>query len=183
MILLFLLTIFLLLILTGLFYVLVFLCVLLIKKILAKNELREFRKIKKYQRLPLLLSFGLSVLFGCYFLLYNPAQNFKTVHIEKNDGKYIVTILGERSLLSHDLISMFKKDTYIDSIKYEIPRKEGIIDGLEIPNKPGSYKTIKGAGITIRDKTITVSLFYNNYDDQKIDSSAWNGEYELKRRN
>ena len=82
----------------------------------------------------------------------------------------------------HDPISLFKKGTYIDSAKFEIPRAEGIIDGLEIPNRPGSYKIIKGNAIIIRDKTMTFSLFYDNYDDKKTDPSTWNGNYELEWR-
>lgn len=82
----------------------------------------------------------------------------------------------------HDPISLFKKGTYIDSIIFEIPRAEGIIDGLEIPNRPGSYKILKGNAITINNKTLMVEVFYDNYDDKKTDSSTWNGNYELEWR-
>ena len=84
--------------------------------------------------------------------------------------------------MAHDPISLFKKGTYIDSSKFEIPRAEGIIDGLEIPNRPGSYKILKGNAITINNNVMKVRLFYDNYDNKKIDASTWNGDYELEWR-
>ena len=82
----------------------------------------------------------------------------------------------------HDPISLFKKGTYIDSAKFEIPRSEGIIDGSEIQNRTGSYKILKGNAITINNKTMMVNLFYDNYDEKKTDPSTWNGNYELEWR-
>lgn len=82
----------------------------------------------------------------------------------------------------HDPISLFKKGTYIDSTKIVIPRSEGNIDGLEIPNRLGSYKIMKGNAISISNNKLQVKLYYDNYDDKKIDPSTRNGDYELEWR-
>jgi len=171
-----------LLILTGLIYGVIFLVTLFTRIIIDKSETRSFRKTKKYNRITLPISICLSVILSCYYIFSNPAHNFKTAYIEKSTDKYIITIMGKRNLMVHDPISLFKKGTYIDSTQFEIPRADGIIDGLEIPNRPGSYKILKGNAITITNRTMTVNLLYDNYDDKKTDPSTWNGTYELEWR-
>jgi len=174
--------IFWLLFLTGIFYGFIFIVTLLTRIIIDKSETGSFRKTKQYNRISLPISIFLSIIVNCYYLFSNPAHNFKTAYIEKGTGNYMITIIGRRNLMAHDPISLFKKGTYIDSVKFEIPRPGGIIDGLEIPNNPGSYKICKGNAITINNKAMTVSLFYDNYDYKKIDPSIWNGNYELEWR-
>lgn len=172
----------LLLILIGLIYGVISVLTLLSKILINKNETVGFWKTRKYNRIVVPLSIFISITFSGYYLFSNPAHNLKTAYIEKDVDKYIVTILGKRNSMAHDPISLLKKSTYIDSSKFEIPRAEGIIDGLEIPNRPGSYKILKGEAITITNGTMKVRLFYDNYDDKKINPSNWNGDYELKWR-
>jgi hypothetical protein len=171
-----------LLILAGLIYGVIFLLTLLTRIIIDKSETGSFRNTKKYNGIALLISICLSIIFTCYYLFSNPAHNFKTAYIEKRNDKYIITVMGKRNLMVHDPISLFKKEIYIDSSKFEIPRAEGIIDGLEIPNRTGSYKILKGNAIVITNSTMKVSLFYDNYDDRKNDPSTWNGDYKLEWR-
>ncbi len=83
----------------------------------------------------------------------------------------------------HDPVSLFLRKTYEDSAEFEIPRADGVIDGLEVPNNPGSYKIVKGNAITIKNNKIIIRLFYDNYDDKRIEPSTWNGDYELQWRN
>jgi len=112
----------------------------------------------------------------------NPAKNFKTAYIDKTGDNYQVTLLGKRSLMTHDPISILKRETYIDSFKINIPRQEGIIDGTELFNRPGGYKLTKGTTISITDDKMKVTLLYDNFDDKTIDKSFWNGEYDLQWR-
>lgn len=125
----------------------------------------------------------LSVLFILFEIFYNPAKNFKTAYIEKTNDKYIITVIGKRNLMVHDPISALKKGTYIDSAKFTIPKAYGIIKGMEMPNEPDSYKTINNHALIIDDKTITINLFYDNYDDKVNQPSVWNGKYKLVKRN
>jgi len=171
-----------LLILTGLIYGVIFLLTLVTKIIIDKNETGNFAKTKKYKSITLSISLSLSIIFSCYHLFSNPAHNFKTAYIEKGTDKYIITIIGKRNLMVHDPISLLKNGTYIDSNKFEIPRSEGIIDGLEISNRLGSYKILKGNAIVITNNTMKVNLFYDNFDQKKADPSTWNGNYELEWR-
>lgn len=151
--------------------------------IMTKNKTESFWKSRRFKNIALPISIFLSIAVSCYYLFSNPAYNLKTAYIERTGDNYTVTVLGKRNLMVHDPISLLKKVTYIDSNKFQIPRADGIIDGLEIPNRPSSYKIMKGQAIFITDKTMKVSLYYDNYDDKKIDPSTWNGEYELEWRN
>jgi hypothetical protein len=171
-----------LLILTGLIYGLILLLTFVVKLFIDKSETDNLRKTKKYQRITILISICLSIIFSSRYLFSNPAYNCKTAYIEKSTDEYIITLLGKRNIMVHDPISMLKKGTYIDSMKFKIPRPEGIIGGSEIQNRPGSYKIINGKAITIKNKTMKVELFYDNYDNKKIDPSTWNGEYKLEWR-
>lgn len=169
-------------ILAALIYGIILLLTFLTKIIIGKNKTGSFKNSRNYNRITFSISVFLSILVSCYYFFSNPAHNFKTAYIEKQGNKYIITIKGKRNLMVHDPISLFKNETYIDSAKFEIPRAEGIIDGLEIPNQPGSYKILKGNAIIITSNSMKVNLFYDNYDDKKTDPSTWNGEYELEWR-
>ncbi len=172
-----------LLILAGVIYGLIIIICRFTNRIINKTEFRDFKIIKKYRTTIIVISICLSVIFSCSYLFYNPSKNFSTAYIEKNGGKYILTLYGKRNLMAHDPISLLSKETFIDSIKFEIPRSEGIIDGLVIPNKLGSFEIVEGDAITIKDKTLKINLFYHNYNAKKNEPSNWNGSYELKWRN
>ena len=82
----------------------------------------------------------------------------------------------------HDPISLLKDRTYVDSEKFMIPRSKGIIDGLEIPTQPGTYKILPGNAVEITDNSMKIRLFYDNYDDKTKEPSTWNGDYQLEWR-
>lgn len=170
-------------ILASLIYGFIIFTIIIVNKIIGKDVDSNIRKKLNYNRITIPVSIFLSILFSCYYLFSNPSHNFKIGYLEKSSDKYIITLFGKRNLMAHDPISLLKKTTYIDSVKFEIPRAEGIIDGLEIPNYPGSYKIMKGKAIVLDKETLKVNLFYNNYDRKTIDASTWNGTYKLKWRN
>jgi len=169
--------------LAGAIYLVIYLITFIYKLLIDKDVSVNFKRSKRYNAIILPLSICISIIFSCCYLFYNPAHNYKTAYIEKDADKYSITVFGKRNLMAHDPVSLLKKETYIDSVKFEIPRAEGIIDGLEIPNVPGYYKILKGNAIEINSTTIKISLFYDNYDNKKIDSSGWNGIYKLEWRN
>ncbi|MFV0185615.1 hypothetical protein OBK25_12960 [Empedobacter falsenii] len=83
----------------------------------------------------------------------------------------------------HDPISILKKGTYIDSTKFEIPRNDGIIKGIELPQEKGSYPYLKNSTILINGNSLKINLFYYNYDDKENRAETWNGNYKLIKRN
>jgi hypothetical protein len=89
----------------------------------------------------------------------------KTAYIEKQLKGFVITIMGKRNSMVPDPISLFMKGTYIGSTKNTTPRSEGNIDGLEIPNRPGSYKIMKGNAISIFDNKLQIKLYCDNHDD------------------
>jgi hypothetical protein len=163
-------------------YAIVLLLTVSIEKIFHKDRNINFKRSKQYRRIILPTCFAIGILLNIGYLSINSAHNFKTAYIEKKSDKFIVTILWKGNLMVHDPISLFEKKTYIDSDKFEIPRANGIIDGLEIPNRPGSYKILKGDAFIINDNKMKVQLFYDNYDDKKIEASELNGDYDLEWR-
>jgi hypothetical protein len=168
-------------IIAGLIYGFVFMLSLFVQSITPLDRTKDFLKTAKSKRIVFLISIICSILITSYYVFFNPAENLKTAYIEKKGDNYTITLFGKRNYMVHDPISALKKDTYLDSAKFEIPRANGIIDGLEI-HSPGSYKILKGQAIIIKDKAIEIKLFYDNYDRETKDPSPWNGNYELKWR-
>jgi len=80
----------------------------------------------------------------------------------------------------HDPISALKRDTYIETESFLIPRATGIIQGKEIPTKKGYYNLL--GNISITNRNLTIDLHYNNTDDKTKTPLSWNGEYELVRK-
>jgi len=154
---------------TLVIYGIILLLTVLFEKLLNKDKTIDFKRSKQYRSFVTILSFVIGILLNIWYLSYNPAHNFKTAYIEKKDDKYVITILWKGNLMVHDPISLLEKKTYIDSQKFVIPRANGIIDGLEINNDSGSYKILKGEAIKINNNKMKVHIFYDNYDDKKID--------------
>jgi hypothetical protein len=111
------------------------------------------------------------------FLFSSPSKNFDIAYIIRSGENYKVTIKGERSLMSHDLISAFSRKTYTDSIVLVLPRSEGEILGHEIPKK-GSYDF--SGSIKVKNHTMMVDLYQDKLDQNLKDPLTWNGEYKLK---
>ena len=113
-----------------------------------------------------------------WYVFTSPASNNKNATIEKSDNQFIVTLTGKRTLMVHDPLSLLERGTYVDTFKITVPRPEGIINGNEIPTKPGNYKML--GSLTIEDGKMRMDLYYDNYDDKIQDPLSWNGDYKLE---
>ena len=127
----------------------------------------------------LLIVFLIIVFVLIYFLFFSAssATNYKIAYIIKEQNHFKVTVKGKRSYMVHDIISLFKNKFYEDSTEFIIPRSNGIINGEELPNKPGYYKLV--GTITIQNNEMKINLFIDNYDDKRLESDSWNGRYKL----
>src|SRR5262245_27461390 len=63
--------------------------------------------------------------------------NDKHVYFIKNGPSYLVELKGRRRLMSHDPFSALRRRTYEETLTIELPRIAGVIDGAEIPVRPG----------------------------------------------
>ncbi len=165
--------------LTGLTYAVLF----LLTKFIQAFRTTNFTADKKLKLTLFIASIVVAAITAYFFLFTSSATNNSTAYIEKDQQGYKVTIKGKRLYMFHDPMSLFLRKTYEDSAEFKIPRDSGVIDGLEVPNNPGSYKVVKGNAITIKNDKMVVSLFYYNYDNKKLEPSAWNGDYKLQWRN
>lgn len=131
-------------------------------------------KFQNLKILNLIFSGSIFLLLIAYFL-YNSAKNFETAYIEKSGNTYIITLKGKRNLMVHDPISLMKKGTYIDSIKFVIPQAEGTVEGKNILNEKNLQDN---NALIIQKNKLEVNIFYFNSK-----KSSWNGKYKLVKRN
>jgi hypothetical protein len=109
----------------------------------------------------------------------NRATNDKEAFFSKSGDTCLVKLTGKRKYNVHDPGNIIKGETYRDSLVLEIPcTEESVIKGEDIPVPPGYYK-YKGT-LIIKNRQLNVSLFYDNYDDKKLEPLSWNGNYILK---
>ena len=171
------------------FFIIIFaLILLLISFALAKILGFIFSKLcnEKPKKLRVLNATSTIIIFLSfifYIFFYNPAKNYKTAFIEKNNNQYVITTIGRRNLMLHDPISAIKKGTYIDSAKFTVLKSNGIIKGKELPNDLGSYSTINNDAIIIKGNSLKINLIYYNFDDKVNKPNVWNGKYKLVKRN
>ena len=82
--------------------------------------------------------------------------------------------------MAHDPVSAVRGRTYEETLTIELPKIEGVIEGAEIPVRPGS---LRYAGrVVITGGKMTVDLYYDNRDDKTKVPLRWNGEYTLVQR-
>lgn len=128
----------------------------------------------------LILLFILLVSIFIIYLFTNDSSvsNFKQVTIYKLKTNYVLKVRGRRELMSHDILSLLKDNTYIETEKFYLPRSTGIIKGEELIVKKGNYKMC--GEINIQNKKVKIRLYYLNTDDHIKSKVSWNGEYVLK---
>jgi hypothetical protein len=109
--------------------------------------------------------------------------NFDTAYLKKYDGgdSLMLTVMGGKSLMVHDINSLFKPTQYyVDSGIFIVPRRMGFILPNEITTVPeGDYPFVKG-GIRIGGDSVKIDLYFDDYDDKKIMASTWNGAYKIQ---
>lgn len=80
--------------------------------------------------------------------------------------------------MAHDPIGLFTSGSYEDSLTIQLDKiQAGVIFGKDIPSPKGYYNY--AGEVTIEGDKMTVELFYDNYDDKRLDPLSWNGTYEL----
>lgn len=132
---------------------------------------------RKYINISLIV---IAILAISIFLLNSPSENFNDANFKFYGGKKNLVLKGRRPLMSHDLISIINRKTYVDSIYFQIPfNGSGTLNGEKIEVEKGNYK-YKGK-IKIDKENVTVDLYLNNFDDKKLMPSEWNGKYELNK--
>ena len=108
------------------------------------------------------------------------AGNDERAYFNKHGASYLVEMKGRRRLMAHDPISAVRGGTYEETLTIELPRIEGVIEGAEIPAKPGK---LRYAGrVVITKGKMKVDLYYDNRDDNTKDPLDWNGEYTLVQK-
>jgi len=108
-------------------------------------------------------------------------KNYKVAYIIREKNLFFIKLTGKRELISHDPQDIIKAKTYDDSLIIQIPSlKDGVVKGEDIPVKKGYYKYKRE--LVIKNKILEVFLFYDNYDDKKLEPLSWNGRYKLVNR-
>lgn len=128
----------------------------------------------------LILLFILIVSICSIYLLNNElsVMNFKYAKIHKIKSNYVLKVNGRRKLMTHDILSLFKDKTYIETEKFYLPRSTGKIKGEELLIEKGNYNL--SGEINIQNKKVKIDLYYLNTDDHIKSKVSWNGEYILK---
>jgi len=124
------------------------------------------------------------VLVSALFLLpligaCSMARNYPEAYFAKKDDRYLVQMMGRRRRMAHDPISGLTAGTYEDNLILDVPRIEGIIEGAEIPVKPGYLGY--GGSVVITQGKMKVDLYYAV--DGPNRPLSWNGEYNLVQKN
>jgi hypothetical protein len=123
------------------------------------------------------------VIAACLVLLMSACSrvgNYERAYFDKNGATYLVEMKGTRRLMAHDPFSAIRGRTYEETLTIEVPRIEGVIDGAEIPPKPG-YLRYAGQVVITKGK-MKVDLYYDDRDDNTKVPLLWNGEYTLVQR-
>lgn len=125
-----------------------------------------------------------SILLGLiliYYLLFtSPSYNHEYASLYQKGDIFELRLTGERRYMSHDPISVFSRETYTDTLILKLPRNKGAIRGSEITKEDG-YPLL--GSIEIIEGSVTVKLYYDNYDDHIKDPLTYNGKYKLKNKN
>jgi hypothetical protein len=125
----------------------------------------------------------ISLIVMCFAALMpacSRAGNDEHAYFTKNGATYLVEMKGRRRLLAHDPASAVRGGTYEDTLTIEVPRIEGIIEGAEIPVRPGKLRYV--GRVVITTGKMKVDLYYDDRDDRTKVPLPWNGEYTLVQK-
>jgi len=124
------------------------------------------------------------LLLALWFATLAPAcsgtGNDEHAYFAKRGESYLVEMKGRRRLMAHDPLSAIRGQTYEETLTLELPRIEGMVDGGEIPVRPG-YLRYAGR-VVITGRKMNVDLYYDDRGDHTKVPLAWNGEYTLDEK-
>lgn len=103
--------------------------------------------------------------------------NDEHAYFAKHGPSYQVELKGRRRVMAHDPVSAVRGRTYEETLTMELPRIEGVIEGTEIPVRPGSLRYT--GRVVITGSRMKIDLYYENRDDSTKVPLPWNGEYTL----
>jgi hypothetical protein len=106
--------------------------------------------------------------------------NDEQAFFSKQGQRYLVEMKGRRRLMAHDPVSALRGHTYEETLTIELPRIHGVVDGSEIPVKPGH---LGYAGrVVITGQKMNVDLYYDDRADKIKVPLPWNGDYTLDQK-
>ena len=149
----------------------------------AKNpRLRQYPKRCAQSKLVTMyksLNFILSVVF-LFLISCSGSESYDTAYSFQKDGKTYIKLKGKKRVGKSSLGSILFNDKHEDSLILQVPTlKDGIIEGRDIPAKPGFYDY--GGDVVIKDEMVFINLNHYHPYLKRLDTSLWNGKYELKR--
>ncbi len=108
------------------------------------------------------------------------AGNDEHAYFAKDGPSYLVEMKGRRRLMAHDPVSAIRGRTHEETLTIDLPRIDGVIEGAEIPVRPGHLHYV--GRVVITKGKMKVDLYYDNRDDCTRDPLLWNGEYTLVQK-
>jgi hypothetical protein len=106
--------------------------------------------------------------------------NDEHAYFTRHGSRYVVELKGRRLLMAHDPISALRGRTSEETLKIEVPRIEGVIEGADIVLTETSFRY--AGRIVINKDRMTVDLYDDHRDDHRRVPASWNGEYILVER-
>jgi hypothetical protein len=126
----------------------------------------------------------LSFIIICFAILASACSgtgNDERAYFAKHGSSYLVELKGQRRLMAHDPVSALRGRTYEETLTFELPRIEGVIEGAEIPVRPG-FLRYTGRVVITRGK-MKVDLYHDDRDRNRKVPLLWNDEYTLVQKN
>jgi hypothetical protein len=119
------------------------------------------------------------VAFAVLLVSCKSNKNDKEAQIVREDNKLYIKLTGKREPRASSPGNLLRDKTVNDSLLIPLPvLQNGVIKGEDIPVRKGYY-AYKGE-IVINGADLNVRLFFDNYDDKRLDPLSWNGNYKLK---
>lgn len=107
-------------------------------------------------------------------------SNDEHAYFAKDGHIYRVEMKGRRFPLVHDPISLLLYRTYEEIFEMELPRIEGVIQGTDIPVRPGKLRYV--GRVVITDGKMKVDLYYDDVGEGTRHPLSWNDEYTLVQK-
>ena len=98
--------------------------------------------------------------------------NEDRAHVAKDGSGYHVEMKGWRFPLVHDPLSLLVERTYEDTLTLDLPRIDGVIEGNEIPVRPGTLRYV--GRVVVDGGTMKVDLYYEDVDEGSRHALPWN---------
>ena len=133
--------------------------------------------INQFRKSFIIIGVAGMLLGGWYVLSGNKAKEYKIAFATKVGDTYQLKFTGREYPMAHDPVAMLLREPHEVTYVLNVPRITGVVDGSEISVKKGSYQHM--GSISFSGNKMRVDLYFDNFDDNRKDPSALNGEYTL----